>query len=341
CQSQIAQLVPSRQGEINHDLPAHHFQRKAIASFQNRCARKLLRVWRDRWHVFDCAHRLRIALQNFTAQRFIHLRVLRENHHWHSGTHDSGFFMGDLRQRVAEEFLMIEINISNDAHCRIGNVGGVQPSAQSHFEHRKIHTSAGEIFEHDGRDHFEEAWMPRQLSRFHKTLRAGIYALIHYSEFHITDLLTIDLDAFVDAYQVRRRVKADAITSRLYDAGKGGCRGPFSIGACDKHALNPSLRMAQRERERPHLFKIKLLLRAKLMAQGKQICDRGFVGDRHGSGGLWAHEFQSSRYIVLQFFAVNNSIQHAMLQEEFTSLKTLRKFLPDSLLNHAWTGEAN
>ena len=40
---------------------------------------------------------------------------------------------------------MVEVYVGNHRHARHGNVGGVEPSAHSDFEHREIHLMTCEI----------------------------------------------------------------------------------------------------------------------------------------------------------------------------------------------------
>src|SRR5579864_7016286 len=75
------------------------------------------------------------------------------------------------------------------------------------------------------------------------------------------------------------------------------------------------------------------------MAQLQQIVYGRFVGNGHSSGCLWRHEIESARDVSLHVLAMNNGIQHSMLQQELAGLETLWEFLADGLLNHARSGK--
>src|SRR3954464_2590985 len=53
------------------------------------------------------------------------------------------------------------------------------------------------------------------------------------------------------------------------------------------------------------------------------------------------HKTQCSRQVWLQIFTMNHSVQHAMLEQELTALKTFRQFLPNRLFDDAWTGKTD
>ena len=57
---------------------------------------------------------------------------------------------------------MVIINVRNDCHSWIHNVGRIQTTSQPNFEHRDIHVSLSEVGEADGRDQLEVCGMAIQ-----------------------------------------------------------------------------------------------------------------------------------------------------------------------------------
>src|SRR5688500_2129057 len=53
------------------------------------------------------------------------------------------------------------------------------------------------------------------------------------------------------------------------------------------------------------------------------------------------HVSQQPRQLHLQFTAVDDQIEHAVLEQEFGALKAVRQLLLDRLLDHAWPGETD
>ena len=47
------------------------------------------------------------------------------------------------------------------------------------------------------------------------------------------------------------------------------------------------------------------------------------------------------RYLLTHVATINDHIDRAMIKQKFTALKSFRQLLANSLLDHAWAGEAN
>ena len=59
---------------------------------------------------------------------------------------------------------MIKRNVGDDADFGLNHISGVEPSTHADFEHRDIYFLSREIFECNGRQHFEKAGMPWQFA---------------------------------------------------------------------------------------------------------------------------------------------------------------------------------
>jgi len=55
---------------------------------------------------------------------------------------------------------------------------------------------------------------------------------------------------------------------------------------------------------------------------------------------LRSHEIKGSRYVGFQIAPWHDRVEHAVLQQEFAPLETLRKFLADGLLDDTGSGES-
>src|SRR5215208_6277788 len=54
-----------------------------------------------------------------------------------------------------------------------------------------------------------------------------------------------------------------------------------------------------------------------------------------------SHESQCARQRGLYFAAVDDQVEHAVIEQKFTALESLRQRLPDRLFDHARTGKAD
>src|SRR5438309_8783606 len=170
--------------------------------------------------------------------------MLRQQTNGSLRTQDASFFARDLRQRIAEEILVIKVDVGDHGDQGINNIRRIQPTAKTYFKYRQIDPGAGEVFESHGGEHFKKAGMPWQLTAFHQIMRAAFNAVIDDGKFGVADWLLVDLDTLIHAQQVRRGIESGAIASRLHDAGERRRRGTFAVGAGDQYTLQLALRIA-------------------------------------------------------------------------------------------------
>ena len=69
---------------------------------------------------------------------------------------DPSFLAPDLLERIAQPVDMIEADRADHAHVRIHDVGGIEPAAETHFQHRHVDGGAREQVERGQRVVFEE-----------------------------------------------------------------------------------------------------------------------------------------------------------------------------------------
>ena len=105
---------------------------------------------------------------------------------------------------------MIKRNICDDADYRLDNVSSIQAPTHAHLENRDIQLPAREVLECHSGQHLEEAGMPRQIALYHQPFGGTVYQIVQKGEIVVTNLFAVDLDAFVDPRQVRRRIEGNA-----------------------------------------------------------------------------------------------------------------------------------
>ena len=66
--------------------------------------------------------------------------------HRHTGFDDAGLFAGDFGQRVAEPFLVVELDIGDDARERGDDVGGIETAAKARFPNDDVAFLFGKPF---------------------------------------------------------------------------------------------------------------------------------------------------------------------------------------------------
>ena len=65
-------------------------------------------------------------------------------------------------RRLPRYCLVVIVNVRNDRHPWIHDVGRVQTASQADLQHCDIHVSLGEVAEADGSDHLKVGGMPIQ-----------------------------------------------------------------------------------------------------------------------------------------------------------------------------------
>ena len=60
-------------------------------------------------------------------------------HERHGGAHDSGLFVADLLQRIAQVVGVLNANAGDDTEVCIDDIDCVQAAAEAHLEHRDVH----------------------------------------------------------------------------------------------------------------------------------------------------------------------------------------------------------
>src|SRR6266404_2813137 len=119
---------------------------------------------------------------------------------------DPCFFARDFIERIAEPFLMIEINRRDDRDIRLDSVRGVEPSTQTGFQNNDVDLGPGKIFERERSRDFKKCWMRLpivdQLTNGRETVGNRV----------LRNHLAVHADAFAKGNEGRGGEEAAAIT---------------------------------------------------------------------------------------------------------------------------------
>ena len=91
------------------------------------------------------------------AKGLVDFAVLGEGDEGSGGTEDAGFFAGDFGESGAEVVLVVEGDVGDDGEERVDDVGGVETSAEAHFEDGDLGVALGKPKEGDSGEALEEA----------------------------------------------------------------------------------------------------------------------------------------------------------------------------------------
>jgi hypothetical protein len=118
---------------------------------------------------------------------------------------------------------MVIADIGDQADFRQDDIGGIQPSPQSHFDYGKINFILCKMVEGHGAGHFKERWFDG--------FEMYSVAINKICYFFFIDLLTIDSDPLPKAFKMGRSIESCFITSRLQNRGKHVRAAALAIGS--------------------------------------------------------------------------------------------------------------
>ena len=153
---------------------------------------------------------------------------------------DARLFRRDLRQGVAEPWLMIELHIRDHAGQGHDNVGGVEAPAQARFPDDEIALFLHEMSERQHGDDFKKCRGPVARKRFQQRAQFRRQA----NEVGGREGPAIDLDAFAEGHKMRRGVEAHAQTGRAIHVFEHGTSGSLAVGPGDVDEAQAVLRIA-------------------------------------------------------------------------------------------------
>ncbi len=111
------------------------------------------------------------------------------------GLQNSGLLGRNLLDRVAEKYLMVEIDRRNHAQLRHHDVGGIQPPAQPHFQHSRVHLLGREDHKRHGGHGLKVRRMHVKRARRDHTFRGLMNSHKRIRELLLAHLATGDLNS--------------------------------------------------------------------------------------------------------------------------------------------------
>ena len=152
-----------------------------------------------------------------------------------AGFDDAGLFGGDLCPGMAEPLLVIELDIGDDAGERRDDVGGVEPATHAGFPNHQFTALFDEILERQYHDDLEKGRMP-----IRRKMGEPIPGAFDEADDVVPgDELSVDLDAFAEADQVRRGEQTGAQSGGAVNGLEHGAGRTFAVGA--GHVDEPEL----------------------------------------------------------------------------------------------------
>ena len=143
-----------------------------------------------------------------------------------AGFENAGLLEGNPGKRITEDFRVVETDAGDDREERLADVGGVEPSAEAHFDHGEIDAAAHEVQEAKSSGQLEKGRLQR--------VGKGVANLGEQGrEFVARNRHAVDLDPFFDGAQVGRGEQAGAISGGPQSAGEHGRGRSFSFAAGD------------------------------------------------------------------------------------------------------------
>src|SRR5207248_3198340 len=162
------------------------------------------------------------------------LRSLRRRDNGSAWLNDSCFFLRNLDNGMAEPFLVVEIDWSNDADRRLDRISGIESSAQAGFEHQNFAARPLKMLQRQCRRDLKKRrmWIPiaNAFTNFSETTRDFVFG----------NLLAVHANAFAKADKVRGGEQSSAVIGSTSDRIDHRADGSLTISAGDVNDLAAS-----------------------------------------------------------------------------------------------------
>ena len=184
-------------------------------------------------------HERRAAANGFGADHVLGLWLLLRNDRRHTRAQDAGLLVGDLGECRAQLLGMIHRDRRDDRKRRpIDDVGRIEPTAEPHLEQKHIGRLLGKCEERRRRRDLELGDVVAAVGR----LRAHQ----HVDELLLADRVRLavgagELDAFVEAHEMRGSIDMHACTRSLQHGLEVGRDRSLAVGAGDVHDRRQAL----------------------------------------------------------------------------------------------------
>ncbi len=184
------------------------------------------------------------------APRFV-IGVKRRDEHG-PRLQDPDLFARDRRARLAQNFRVLERDVGDDGDFAVDDVGGIEPPAQAHFDHRPLASRFGEDDKGGGGEEVE----PGRVGRGRAGRAGGLIGVERHiegaRERRLVDIVSLNAHPLGDALDMGRGVSPDAkagMRQRRLDQSRDR---PLALGARDMDRAKGLLRVAEARGEILH-----------------------------------------------------------------------------------------
>ena len=188
------------------------------------------------------------------------VRLRRHGTHDHRDARfdDAGFLTGDIRERVAEVLLMIEVDRRDGGHDGLNDIGRVEPSAQANLDDAELDAGVTKQVERHRRRRFEEGRLSRERVLRDHRLDRGLHVGRRLPHLGGADRLSVDDKSFRQVDEMRRGVASGVVTrapQHLVDH-----RGHGSLAVCtgDVNRSKSVLGIAETREQRANVVEAEL-----------------------------------------------------------------------------------
>ena len=157
---------------------------------------------------------------------------------------DTGFFGGDLVQRITEDLGVVEADFCDGGHQLVGHdVGRIAAAAQAGLQHDKVALFAGEPEQCQRRDSFK---LDRDLAALQFDGIDGVQHLLGQAgQGARRDHLAVDLEPLTEIHHVGADGQAGLVAGSGQDGRGHGGQAAFAVSARNVDALEVFFRVAQ------------------------------------------------------------------------------------------------
>ena len=246
---------PNRRDRVLHLVAAAQRQRHPVVGRTGRHERQLRasighgRLDGDTLRREDVA---RSGLGTGAADDVLHHRRVRREDRDRAALDHASLLGGDGGQGLPEVRLVIEIDCRDRGGRCIDGIGGVEPAAEPHLEHRDINLGIAERFQRERRRGFEER------GRRGEPVGGDADPSCEVLEVRAADGPAVDRDPLGQTDEMGRRVSARAIPGRAQAPFEHGRDRSLAVGARDHNRSKRLFRPSERREQSANLMEAEL-----------------------------------------------------------------------------------
>src|SRR5882762_1825167 len=157
---------------------------------------------------------------------------------------------------MAEKVFVVKIDTGDHGDPRGDDVGGIETSAKAGFEDRELHSGLRKMQKGYRGDALEKRGMSAERAVGQQFFDFLVNERKVCRKLGVGNLFAVHANALVDTFQMRRSVKAGAITRMAEDRLQECSSGPFAVGPRDMNGWIFFLRIAKRIRKDGDVFQV-------------------------------------------------------------------------------------